>query len=285
MTAPLDRPPLPEEMEVFGSTDIGKVRKTNQDHFLLCSLEKHTQIHQTSLSEDDRPSVGSEQVAYLAMVADGVGGGAGGEEASRLAIQSVVSYVQHSMDCYYRTNVVEQDFLTELTDAAMECHSRVLTKAQQNPEYRGMATTLTVAVGVWPYAYVLQMGDSRCYLLMGDRLVQITRDQTVAEDLVERGVMTRSGAEHSRWAHVLSSAVGGQEAAPQVTRVDQAWDSVLLLCSDGLTKHVSEDQIRDRLLAMESSEQVCNQLVQDALDKGGTDNVTVIVGRVQRKES
>jgi serine/threonine protein phosphatase PrpC len=78
MTAPLDRPPLPEEMEVFGSTDIGKVRKVNQDHFLLCSLQKHTQVHQTSLPEDEQPSVGSEQVAYLAMVADGVGGGAGG---------------------------------------------------------------------------------------------------------------------------------------------------------------------------------------------------------------
>lgn len=183
MPASLDRPPLPEEMEVFGATNIGKVRKVNQDHFLLCSLEKHTHIHQTSLSEGERPSVGSEQVAYLAMVADGVGGGVGGEEASRLAIQSIVSYVQHSMDCYYRTNVAEQDFLTELTSAAMECHSRVLTKAQQHPEYRGMATTLTVAVGVWPYAYVLQIGDSRCYLLMEDRLVQITRDQTVAEDL------------------------------------------------------------------------------------------------------
>jgi protein phosphatase len=185
------------------------------------------------------------------------------------------------MDCYYRTNVVEQDFLTELTDAAMECHSRVLTKAQQHPEYRGMATTLTVAVGVWPYAYVLQMGDSRCYLLMGDRLVQITRDQTVAEDLVERGVLTRSGAEQSRWAHVLSSAVGGQEAAPQVPRVAQAWDSVRLLCSDGLTTHVHDDEIHKVVASGLELQEACERLVDFANARGGEDNITVAIVRFE----
>jgi protein phosphatase len=271
-------------MEVFGVTDIGKVRKINQDHFLLCSLQKRTQIHGTSLP-DLEPVAGNEQLAYLAMVADGVGGGAAGEEASRLAIQTIVNYVQHSMHSYYRTDLTGQDLLPVLTEAAMECHAKVLEDAKQHPENKGMATTLTVAVGVWPHAYVLQVGDSRCYLLMDDRLVQITRDQTMAEDLVSEGILTRSAADDTQWAHVLSSAIGGSEAEPRVTRIDQAWNGVVLLCSDGLTKHVSDERIRDRLKAMESSEQVCGQLLQDALDDGGTDNVTVVVGRVQPRDA
>jgi protein phosphatase len=280
MTRPLDRPPLNDEMDVFGVTDVGKVRKINQDHFLLCSLQKFTQIHGTSLP-DFEPLAGNEQLAYLAMVADGVGGGAAGEEASRLAIEAIVSYVQHSMHTYYRTDPAADDFLASLTEAAMDCHASVLEEAKQHPEHKGMATTLTVAVGVWPHAYVLQVGDSRCYLLMDDRLVQITRDQTLAEDLVSEGILTRSDAANTQWAHVLSSAIGGSQAEPRITRIDQAWNAVVLLCSDGLTKHVSDEGIRDRLMAMESAEQVSRQLVQDALDGGGTDNVTVVVGRVQ----
>jgi protein phosphatase len=257
----LDRKPKIEEMDVYGVTDIGKVRKSNQDHFLLCSLQKRMEIHQTSLPDLDQLPVGNQQVAYLAMVADGVGGGAGGEEASRLAIRAITNYVQHSMDCYYQARPNEQDFLNSLTDAAMECHTSVLSEAAEHPEYRGMATTLTLALGVWPYAYVLQVGDSRCYLLIDDRIVQITRDQTMAQDLVDQGVMTRSDAENTRWAHVLSSAIGGSQAAPTITQIDQAWDNVVLLCSDGLTKHVTEALIRDRLIAMKSAKQVCEQLL------------------------
>ena len=96
----LDHKPKIEEMDVHGVTDIGKVRKVNQDHFLLCSLQKRMEIVQTSIPNLDQLPVGNQQVAYLAMVADGVGGGPAGEEASRLAIRTITNYVQHSMDCY-----------------------------------------------------------------------------------------------------------------------------------------------------------------------------------------
>lgn len=114
---------------------------------------------------------------------------------------------------------------------------------------------------------------------MNGQLAQITRDQTVAQDLVDAGALTRVVAEQSQWAHVLSSAIGGPTAAPVVTRVVRDWGTIVLLCSDGLTRHVSDDGIRQRLAAMTSAREAAEQLVQDALDGGGSDNITVVIGR------
>jgi protein phosphatase len=101
----------------------------------------------------------------------------------------------------------------------------------------------------------------------------------MAQDLVDQGVLTQTGAHSSRWAHVLSSAIGGQEAAPVVTRITRDWGSVILLCSDGLTKHVSDERIAERLANLKSSKKTCEELLQDALDDGGSDNISIIIGR------
>ena len=140
-----------------------------------------------------------------------------------------------------------------------------------------MATTLTLFIGIWPKIYLVQIGDSRYYLLREGVLTQVSRDQTIAQDLIDQGVLARAHA--SRWADVLSSAIGGSYARPVVTRIDQDRSYVHLLCSDGLTKHVSDEQIAERLRSMTSAQQVCEDLLQDALDGGGTDNITIIVGR------
>lgn len=277
--------PLDSEFDVFGVTDTGKVREINQDNFLLASLHKRMHVHFTSLENLEELPLEGERLAYLAMVADGVGGGLGGEKASRIAIQDVSRYIQTSMRCYYNQDSKDADFLHALQEAAMACHASVVKEAEQDPEVRGMATTLTLAIGVWPRAYVLQVGDSRFYMLHEGELIQVTRDQTIAQELVEQGVLTRSDADETQWANVLSSAIGGAQAAPTVTRIDQAWESVIMLCSDGLTKHVSESRIRDRLMNMENSQAACEQLLQDALDDGGTDNITIVVGRVRRDQS
>jgi protein phosphatase len=147
-----------------------------------------------------------------------------------------------------------------------------------------MATTLTLWIGVWPRAYLLQVGDSRCYTLRGGELTQISRDQTLAQDLIDQGVFTRADAEHSKWANVLASAIGGPEAAPIVTRLEQRWGDIGLMCSDGLTKHVPDDRIRERLLSLTSARQACETLLGDALDAGGTDNITIVVGRTIRRD-
>jgi protein phosphatase len=155
----------------------------------------------------------------------------------------------------------------------------VVARARATPGARSMATTLTLWMGVWPWYYLLQVGDSRYYLFRDGELTQVSRDQTLVQDLVDKGVFTRAVGQRSPLAHVLSSSIGGQETAPVVTRLRADWRYVHLMCTDGLTKHVSDVRIAERLAAMTSAKQVCEQLLQDALDGGGTDNVTIVVGR------
>jgi len=275
-----DRKPRDDEIDVYGLTHVGKVRKENQDHFLVCSLKKQMVVHETSLPQTDHLMAGPERLAFLMMVADGVGGSAKGAEASRLALEAVTQYVAYCMRCYYAAGHEQDDEFTQaLQEAAVLCHAQLLRQGEGNPEYRGMATTLTLYLGVWPRAYLLQVGDSRCYLLHRGELSQISRDQTMAQELVDLGVMTRAAASQSRLAHTLSSSIGGRHPAPVVSRFDMSWGQVLLLCSDGLTNHVSDERIRDRLRSMRSARQVCQDLLEEALAGGGTDNITIIVGR------
>jgi protein phosphatase len=273
------RKPADNEIDVWGLTHRGKVRETNQDHFLLSSLRKEVRVHHTSLP-DPSVLVESERMAFLAMVADGVGGRLGGEEASRLAIEGIARYVSQSINCYYTADPTNPgEYMRVLTEAALRVHNEIHQAGEGDPDRAGMATTLTLWMGVWPHAYHLQVGDSRFYLLRDGVLTQVSRDQTMAQDLVDQGILTRSDAQGSRLAHILSSAVGGSQAAPVVTHLEQSWRNVGLLCSDGLTRHVSDDRIRERLMAMTSARQVCEDLLQDALDGGGSDNITIIVGR------
>ena len=277
------RKPRDDEIDVHGVTHVGKVRKINQDHFLIATVNKRVQMLHTSLPEAARSPFGDQRLAFLAMIADGVGGGEGGEKASAKALEIVTDYVASSMDCYYRSDSSETSFIDALQAAAMTCHDAVLAHAKAEGVTRSMATTLTLWMGVWPTTYLLQVGDSRYYLYRDGQLTQVSRDQTLAQDLVDQGVFTRAVGERSRFAHVLSSAIGGEQTLPVVTRVRNDWGTVHLLCSDGLTKHVSDARIAERLAAMTSAQQVCEQLVQDALDDGGSDNVTVIVGRTMQK--
>jgi serine/threonine protein phosphatase PrpC len=276
----LDRRPRDEEIDVYGLTHPGKVRTENQDHFLICSLKKQMVIRLTSLPEADHLMADPERLAFLAMVADGVGGGTKGGEASRVALEAVANYVSSSMRCYYaKESADDRDFFEALKHGAHQCHIELVRRGEENSEYRGMATTLTLYLGVWPRAYLLQVGDSRCYLLRRGELVQITRDQTMAQELVDLGVLTRADASDSPFAHTLSSSIGGSQTAPVVTAFDITWGTVLLLCSDGVTKHVSDARLRERLRSMTSAKQVCEDLLQDALEGGGSDNITLIVGR------
>jgi PPM family protein phosphatase len=278
------RKPRDDEIDAFGLTHPGKVRRSNQDHFLIASLRKQMEVHVTSLPGPGQ-LVAGERLAFLAMVADGVGGSPGGGEASRLAAEAITQYVTQSLECYYTADPTDEAaFPQALEEAALRCHMDVSRQAMDDPERAGMATTLTLWLGVWPRAYLLQVGDSRCYLLRDGELQQISRDQTMAQELLDQGVITRTDLLNTRWAGVLASAIGGPQAAPVVTRLDQVWGDVGLLCSDGLTKHVGDDRIRERLATMTSAKQACERLLEDALDAGGTDNITILVGRSVRKD-
>lgn len=276
--------PLDSELDVYGLTHNGLVRRNNEDNFLICALQKRMEVYHTSLA-DVSALGGNERIAFLAMVADGVGGAAAGEEASRLALEGVTQYVSKALHCFYTSDPADDAaFIQTLEEAALKVHNRLANMTQEDSALRGMATTLTLWLGVWPRAYLLQVGDSRCYVLRQGELIQLSRDQTMAEELVEQGVFNRDDAAHSRWAHVLSSAIGGPQAAPVVRRLQQEWGSVGLLCTDGLTRHVADERIRERLRAMTSAREACESLVQDALDAGGQDNITVLVARAVRKK-
>lgn len=265
-------------------THRGKVRASNQDHFLIATLHKMMQVRSTSLPNPELLEMPGERLATLIMVADGVGGANAGEEASRAALESVAMYVTETMQCYYRAD--PQDavaFEDALRAGAAACHAAVVGRASSNAELRGMATTLTLGLGVWPSLFFLQVGDSRAYQLRDRKLHRLTRDQTLAQDLVDTGVLKPSDLARSPLSHVLSSAIGA-EWKPVVSKVALDRSTTILMCTDGLTKHVPDEKIEQRLNTIRSSEEICQTLLDDALGAGGTDNITVLCGRVRERQ-
>jgi protein phosphatase len=285
VAAGASRRPREDEIDAHGVTHPGKVRRDNQDHYLLCSLRRQVVVRGSSIPQAETLVGDSERLASLAMVADGVGGAAGGETASRVALTGIARYVTRSLRCYYRSHDEDEDFTDALREGARECHEDLRRRAEEDSDYRGMATTLTLYLGVWPRAYLLQVGDSRCYLLRDGELTQITRDQTMAQEMVDLGVMKPEQVAGTRLEHTLTSSIGGSHTQPTVTRFDMTWGHVLLLCSDGLTRHVSDDRIRDVLRSMTSAKQACETLLEDALTGGGSDNITIVVGRAVRRDA
>ena len=271
------RRPRDDEIDFFGITHPGKVRKDNQDHYLVSTLHKTARVKATSLPNPELFELPSQRIASFGMVADGVGGHTGGETASRAAVEAIAEYVKETMNAFYAADESDESaFFSALEDAAAACHQAVIQRAHDSGQPTG-ATTLTLFVAVWPSLYLLHVGDSRFYLYRGGALQRLTRDQTMAQDLVDSGVLAKEQAVRSPLAHVLTSSIGGSETRPDVSRVELTRGDVLLLCTDGLTKHVSDDRIADRLREMTSAEQVARTLVDDALAGGGSDNVTVLV--------
>ncbi|MBI4421570.1 MAG: serine/threonine-protein phosphatase [Gemmatimonadetes bacterium] len=276
------RKPHDVELDLFGLTHPGKVRKDNQDHFLICTVHQQVVVHGTSFPDPDRLPLRGERLATILLVADGVGGTEAGRDASRLAVETVTRYVSSTMLCVQaHARFTEQEFLQALRAAALQAHEAVLAEAARREGTRSMATTLTLAIFVWPHMYVMQVGDSRCYLFQDGTLRQVTRDQTVAQYMVEHGALPPERVDSSPFSHVLSSAIGGREATPEVARLQLNWTARALLCSDGLTKHVSNEEIAERIKRVETSEQFCRGLLELALERGGSDNITVIAGRLR----
>ncbi len=277
--------PTDEELDLFGITHRGCVRSENQDHFLVSTVHPQVVIHGTSLPHSESLPLRGTRLATLLVVADGVGGAAAGSDAARLATESVMRYVSSTLRSYHAAGSAgEEEFLTALRAAAIEAHNTVRAESALRKDAKRMATTLTVSIAVWPWVYIVQVGDSRAYLYSDGRLSQISRDQTVAQELVDQGVLAPERLQRSPFRNVLSSAIGADEALPDVTRADIGErGSLILLCSDGLIKHVSDDEIAAAIRTMTSSETLVNELLQLALSRGGSDNITIVAGRSVRQ--
>lgn len=274
------RRPRDDEMDVYGVSHPGKVRKENQDHFLMANIHQRMQVLGSNLVHvSEHLPAHQQRLAYVAMVADGVGGGVGGAEASAIALEATMRYVESSLRAYYGSADGQGEFTALLQAAAQNAHEAVRAHRDDRGLTGTMATTLTMYFGVWPWYYLLQVGDSRYYVWRDGVLRQMTRDQTMAQDLVESGVLSEADAARTPLAHVLSSAIGADKSMPVVTKLPFDWRNRHLICSDGLTKHVSDARIGEVLATMTSAKQAADQLLQDALDGGGSDNITIIVGK------
>jgi protein phosphatase len=144
-----------------------------------------------------------------------------------------------------------------------------------------MGTTLTAAYVHWPRTTVIHAGDSRCYLLRGGKLKQVTRDHTLAQQIAEESEFRSSNILHTRWANVLWNAIGSgsDNVKPEVHQFDLQLGDVLLLCTDGLPKHVEPEEIRDALERNLDARATCQLLIAQALARGGTDNVTAVIAK------
>jgi protein phosphatase len=273
--------PTRQDVDIFGMCHLGLVRKENQDHFLVASLHKSMQLHQTTLPNEGLGSLVSGARGYVFLVADGVGSTPWGEQASGSALRAIADYVIHGMDVEALPDEDHDHRMVDRLRRSVEHGHRAIKDAGEAEGKRGMATTLTMVTIHWPRAYVIHVGDSRGYRLRQGVLTQVTKDQTMAQAMIDAGALTPAAAEQSRLKHILWSALGGKEATPEVATLDCEWEDVMLLCSDGLTKHVSDEEIREELLKSTSAEQSCHALIDLALSRGGSDNVTVVIGRLR----
>jgi PPM family protein phosphatase len=279
-----ERRPAAADIDVFGLTDPGRVRTENQDQFLVASLHKLLRVRQSSMPAVEITPHVSDTRGWLFLVADGVGGRPDGQAASGTAVRTIAHYVTHISELYRRLDPdPDGAFLAELEALVQRTHEVLRAEGEREYGGHGGATTLTMVATVWPYAYLVQVGDSRCYRLRKGELELMSKDQTVAQALVDSGALSLTEAHRSPFQGVLASALGGREATPMTRTADIRWDDVMLLCTDGLTKHVSDDEIAAELRRIHSAEATCRQLVGMALERGGTDNVTVVVGRLRSR--
>ncbi len=192
----------------------------------------------------------------------------------------MTTYVLNSLAwCFRLEEGTEQDFADDLRQALESCQKSIQTVVGKHPEMYSMGTTMTMVYIVWPRAFVVHVGDSRCYLLRNHQLDQITVDHTMSEIMAETGQMSREEARHSPRGHVLWNVLGGRsnELSVDVYKLTIECNDILLLCTDGLYDMVPHEMLQELLNSNTSAEAACRKLVDLANENGGRDNITVIV--------
>ncbi len=264
-----------------GLSDVGRVRSKNEDQFLIADLSKSMIVHQSTLMGDDT-RLFSDVQGQLLLVADGMGGHAAGERASELTAATISNYVLQTMPWFLRLQHEQEEHLHDvLTEAVMKCEQAVEDEVFSAPSAQGMGTTLTMAYVIWPRMFVVHVGDSRCYLLRDGSLKQITRDHTLLREYEEQGVEL-SKEQRRQFGRVLVNTIGqgAGRLHPEVYQVEMQANDVVLLCSDGLSDMVEDDEIASVLLRhCGDEEKSCEALLNAANAAGGRDNSTVIVSR------
>jgi protein phosphatase len=279
-------PPFSSQVRVdlAGQTHRGKVRPNNEDHYLMVRFGRYLEPLGTNLPEGEIPKR-SEETGYAMVVADGIGGSAAGEHASRLAISTLVNLALNTPDWILRLDEDSfyQEALRRAEERVRQINATLAAQAQVQPALRGFGTTLTAAWSLGIDLVVSHVGDSRAYLLRRGQLHKLTADHTLAQALADIGQIAPQEIATHRMRHVLTRSLGMEDQAvhPDVHRFLLEDRDCLLLCTDGLTEMVEDARIAEILGSGETAAQRCQQLVDEALQEGGKDNVTVIVARYQ----
>ena len=253
-------------MCVFGVTHVGMKRAHNEDNFLILDLDTPDQGPDGWLV--NRP-VGERGV--LVAVSDGMGGAAAGEVASEITVGTMRDWVLELHSGGPRT----------LIKGAVERANRAVLDAAQTENRKGMGATVTAVLVRDDTAHIATVGDSRAYLIRGREILQLTRDQTYVQMLIDHGVVMREDAEHSPYRSMLLQAMGqAPEIKVAIGRLHLRNGDRLVVCSDGLTNEVTEQEIHRHVVGSGSLSDACDRLVALANERGGRDNITVVVAVV-----
>ncbi len=270
----------------FGVTHPGRVRTSNEDQFLIAELAKTMRVWQTSLPS--RQAQRGEERGHLFLVADGMGGHHGGERASELAVLAIEQFTLNTFKWFFDSNTPDaQRVLAQFQAAVQAADAQIAEEAAENPALTGMGTTVTMAYQLDSQLCIVHAGDSRAYVYRNDVLHQLTRDHTMVADMVRAGTIQPEDVAGHRLRHVVTNVVGGPEEGVFVEAhaVELQAGDRLLICSDGLSEMVCNDTIAEVLRNMVGPEAACQQLLDQANDAGGRDNITIVVVRFDPTEA
>ena len=258
-------------VKLFARTDVGQIREHNEDNFLVADLSRSAR----GLLEANR-SIAIGPHGSLLAVCDGMGGAAAGEIASQLAVDILYERMVEGLEA---TPALSRDDLARRLVRAIESAGlRIFQEAKVDRTRRGMGTTVTAAALVDGYLFFAQVGDSRGYVLREGELVQLTRDQSLVNQLIEAGQLTEEEAETFEHNNIILQALGTADTVQvDLTYCELQRGDVLLLCSDGLSGMVRFDEIRDVMRNTPEPVDACKVLIERANQAGGHDNITVIV--------
>lgn len=268
--------------EVYGATDVGRVRDSNQDQFLIAALERSLLIEGSSLPAQSGTRLVDTPQGRILVVADGIGGHGGGEVASAVTIDAMAHYCFEAMPWVQRRSECSVEELSSgLQDAVRTAQERVRRVAKRKGIDDNLGTTLTMAYVAWPDLLLVHVGDSRAYLMRDDTLHRLTIDHTLAQQMIDGHMMTPEQAATSHFSHVLVNAVGGStdDLNVELRHLRLQLDDQLLLCTDGLYDMLPDDRISAALRDPEPVVQVVRKLIAAANDAGGRDNVTAVLAR------
>lgn len=273
-------------VEIYAASHIGRVRKGNEDNYLLLHLTDENSW--TSAQSADEFTVESQKFeidenGIVLAVSDGMGGALAGEVASKMAVETVSERLLHTdPERTLSPNEFDESLIAKLYDATVSANYIIHQQGRTDPQFQGMGATFT-GVGITREAVdLIQVGDSRAYLVRNAKIYQITKDQSLVQQLIDANQISPEEAETHALKNVILQALGAQnEIYPVPARLYPQRDDILLLCSDGLSNKVSSaDMQRIILDNLHNLEKACAQLVREANDRGGEDNITLILARL-----